>query len=93
MTRDVLQAILRQATGFAEKGTAYRVANEHRVTFYLGSDSGSIAVQDVTAVSLHDAFMEISAAEPGNIFAGYEAIQAVAVKPPKDAAASKAGFA
>lgn len=93
MTRDVLQAILRHATGLTEKGSAFRVANETRVTLYLGSDSGSVAVQEVSAIALHDAFVEISATEPGKIFTGYDAVQAISVKPPKDATASKAGFA
>ncbi len=93
MTRDVLQAILRHATGLTEKGSAFRVANETRVTLYLGSDSGSVAVQEVSAIALHDAFVEISATEPGKIFTGYDAVQAISVKPPKDATSSKAGFA
>jgi len=93
MTRDVLQAILRHATGLTEKGSAFRVANETRVNMYLGTESGSIAVQEVSAIALHDSFVEISAPEPGKIFTGYEAVQAVTVKPPRDATASKAGFA
>ncbi len=93
MTRDVLQAILRAATGLTEKGNAFRVANEHRVTLYLGSDNGSIAVQEVSAVTLHDAFVEVAAHDPGKIYTGYDAVQALSVKPPKEASSKQAGFA
>ena len=93
MTREVLQAILRQATGLSEKGNAYRAATETRVTLYLGSDAGSITVNEISAIALHDTFIEVSAPEAGKIFTGYDAVQAVAVKPPKEAGGNRAGFA
>lgn len=93
MTRDVLQAILREATGLTEKGGAFRVANEHRVTLYLGTDAGSIEVQWVTAIQLHDTFVEITAPEPGKIFTTYESVHTVGIKAPKEAGPKKAGFA
>jgi hypothetical protein len=93
MTREVLQAILRAATGLSEKGNAFRTANEHRVTLYLGADNGSIAVQEVSEIKLHDLFLEIAAHDPGKIYTGYDALHAVSVKPPKESSSKQAGFA
>jgi hypothetical protein len=93
MTREVLLSILRDAPAFSEKAGAFNVQAEHRVTFYLGTDGRGIVVHDVTALTAGDGHIEISAPEPGTIYAAYDYVHALAIKPPKDNPLKKAGFA
>jgi hypothetical protein len=93
MTREVLLSILRDSPAFSEKAGAFKVQAEHRVTFYLGTDGRGIVVHDVTGLTARDGHVEIAAPEPGTIYAAYDYVHALAVKPPKDSALKKAGFA
>jgi hypothetical protein len=93
MTRDVLQAVLSAAAGFAEKASVFRTTGDHRVTLYLGSDSRGMVVQEVTEVALHDRFVAATAEGTGTVYADYDSVFALAVKPPKEYAPKKAGFA
>lgn len=91
MTRDVLQAILHKADGLNEESGVFRVASEHRVTFYLGSDTRGMTVNEVQAIRLAELHVVLSTKEIGDLYCGYEAVNALAIKPPKDG--KKAGFA
>jgi hypothetical protein len=93
MTRDVLQAILRAAPGLAEKAGSYRVANEHRATFYLGNDGRGMVVNEVEAVKLSDSHVQITSKELGEVLCSYDSVAAIAIKPPKESGPSKTGFA
>jgi hypothetical protein len=93
MTRDVLQAILRASEGTSEKGGTYRVQPETRVTFYLGSEGRGMTVNEVEGLSLADTFVSLVTKENGTVYVDYAAIFAVAVKPAKNNAPPRAGFA
>jgi hypothetical protein len=94
MTRDVLQAILRASEGIAEKGANYRVqAEQHRVTFYLGSEGRGMTVNEVQEIRLADGFLTLVTHETGSVFADYPAIFAISIKPLKSNTPPRAGFA
>lgn len=94
MKRDVLQAILRSSEGTSEKGGTYRVQAEHRVTFYLGAEGrGGMTVNEVEEIRLFDSFLALVTRETGSVFAEFDAIFAVAIKPMKNNAPPRAGFA
>ena len=93
MTRDVLQAILRASEVTSDKGGAYRVQPETRVTFYLGSEGRGMTVNEVEGVSLADHFVSLVTKENGTVFVDYPSIFAVAVKATKNNAPPRAGFA
>lgn len=93
MTRDVLQAILRSADGIAEKGGSYRVQDEQRVTFYLGTEGRGMTVNEVEEIKLSDAFVSVTTRETGSVFADYEAVFAISIKTTKTNTPPRAGFA
>jgi hypothetical protein len=93
MQRDVLQAILRASDGTSEKSGTYRVQPEHRVTFYLGTEGRGMTVNEVEEVRLADAFVALVTRETGSVYADYEAVFAVAIKPMKNNTPPRAGFA
>jgi hypothetical protein len=93
MTRETLQAILRSAKGIAEKNGVFRVPTDHRVAVYLGTEGNGMVVNQVEEIKLEDAFVTLSTAEIGQVYAEYGTVYAVSVKPPKPNAPSKAGFA
>jgi hypothetical protein len=63
------------------------------VTLYLGADGRGMVVHDVESLKLHDAYVQISSHELGEVLTGYESIHALAVKPPKESGPTKTGFA
>jgi hypothetical protein len=93
MTREILQAVLRGAPGVSEKSGAYRVASEHRATLYLGTDGRGMVVQEVEGLKLHDTHVQITSHELGEVFASYDSVHALAIKPPKESGPQKTGFA
>jgi hypothetical protein len=93
MTRETLQSILRAADGINEKSGVFRVASEHRVTFYLGTEGRGIVVNEVEEIRLADGFVTLSSQEVGSVYADYAGVYALAIKPPKPNAPHKAGFA
>jgi hypothetical protein len=93
MTRETLQAILRSTEGMTEKSGVYRVPSEHRVTFYLGTESGGMVVNNVEEIRLADGFVSVTTPETGQVFAEYAAVHALSIKPPRPNAPTKAGFA
>lgn len=93
MTRDVLQTILRASDGIAEKAGAYRVQAEHRVTFYLGSEGRGMTVNEIDEIRLADGYLTLLTRENGTVHTDYPAVFAFSVKPLKNNAPPRAGFA
>lgn len=63
------------------------------MTLYLGADGRGMVVHEVESLKLHDAFVQITSHELGEIFVAYESVHALAVKPPKESGPTKTGFA
>jgi hypothetical protein len=93
MNRDVLQAILRAEGVSSDKGGVYRVQAEQRVTFYLGTEGRGMTVNEVEEIRLSDTFLTLVTRETGSVHSDYTAVFALAVKPLKDNAPPRAGFA
>ncbi len=93
MTRDVLQAILRAEGLSSDKGGTYRVHAEQRITFYLGNEGRGMTVNEVEEIRLSDLFLTLVTRETGSVHTDYAGVFALAVKPLKDNAPPRAGFA
>lgn len=93
MQRDVLQAILRASDGTSEKSGIYRVQPECRVTFYLGDEGRGMTVNEVEEIRLADTFLTLVTRETGSVYADYVSVFALAIKPMKNNAPPRAGFA
>jgi hypothetical protein len=92
MQRDVLQKILQTATGLVEKGGAFMVPSEHRVTVYVGREGRGVVVSEVEELRLHDVFVQVIGRDAGEVYAEYSEVTAVSVKAPKGDAKARAGF-
>lgn len=94
MTRQTLAKILEAAEGIAAAdGGRYEVADKHRVTFYIGRPGQAMAVSEVAACALEDDFVRVVTREHGtSLFVEYDAVHAVADRPPKDREERRAGF-
>jgi hypothetical protein len=92
MTREVLQAILRGAPGLTEKAGTFKVESDHRASLYLGGEGRGIVANEVEAVKLFDTYVCASSRELGELFCGYESVQAFGVKPPAGSGPKKTGF-
>ena len=96
MNRSTLENILDRASGItrAKNGSEFDVEEGHRVTFYLGRPGQAMELPDLQRAKLHDDFVELTGNESETVtFVDYEAIHAVAAKPPKGDAKRRAGFA
>jgi hypothetical protein len=92
MQRDVLQKVLQTATGLVEKGGAFLVPSEHRVTVYIGREGRGMMVSEVEELRLHEPFVQVIGRDAGEVYAEYSEVTAVSVKAPKGDAKSRAGF-
>ena len=100
MNRTTLERILDHAEGISRENGGSKDASEfgiqegHRVTFYLGRPGQAMEISDVSQCVLHEDFVEVSERESDNTsYIEYDAIHAVAAKPPKGEARRRAGFA
>ncbi|MCA9536915.1 MAG: hypothetical protein KC593_24700 [Myxococcales bacterium] len=97
MNRSTLENILDRASGVtrgAKNGSVFEVEEGHRVTFYLGRPGQAMEISDLQRCTLHDDYVELASGESETItFVEYEAIHALAAKPPKGDAKRRAGFA
>jgi hypothetical protein len=93
MTLETLQAILRSADGVTEKNGVFRIAADHRVTFYLGNEGHNMTVNEVEEIKLDKGFAALLGREAGFVYAEYAAVYALSIKPPKPNSPKKAGFA
>ena len=92
MKRDTLIEVLKRAPGVEGSKTAYKVAEQHRLTFYLGHESGSIVVPEVHLITLESEFLELVSKE-GTYYASYESIRVISDRPPKKENERRPGFA
>jgi hypothetical protein len=92
MTRETLQAILRGAPGVTEKAGTFKVESDHRASLYLGGEGRGIVANEVESVKLFDAYVCASSHDLGEVFCGYESVQAFGVKPPPGSGPKKTGF-
>ncbi|MCA9578762.1 MAG: hypothetical protein R3B40_01705 [Polyangiales bacterium] len=97
MNRSTLENILDRASGVTratKNGSEFEVEEGHRVTFYLGRPGQAMEISDVQRCQLHDDFVELASGESETVtFVEYDAIHALAAKPPKGDAKRRAGFA
>ncbi len=93
MDRKTLAEILSHAPGIEHAKSRYEVAEDHRVTFYLGQLGRAMAVGEVAACVLDDAFIEIILREDGaTLWVDYDTVTAVADRTSRPAAERRPGF-
>ena len=92
MKRETLVEILKRAPGVEGSKNTYKVAEQHRLTFYLGHEAGSITVSEVHQVTLETEFLEL-ASKDGTYFAPYESVRVISDRAPKKEAERRPGFA
>jgi hypothetical protein len=94
MNRSTLESILDRVGGVKKKGSEFEVEEGHRVTFYLGRPGQAMEISDLQRCVLHDEYVELASGESETTtYAEYDAIHALAAKPPKGDARRRAGFA
>ncbi len=94
MTRDVLMQILSRCDGIKTKSETFDVAEGHHVSFYVGQPGQAMVVTDVDRGTLEAGFVEVRTRETHTtFFLDYDAIHAVASRPPKEEEKRRAGFA
>lgn len=93
MDKAILRSILGQAQGVTADGSAYEVAEKHRLTFYIGRPGQAMVVSDVASCRLEDHFVAIVSRESGaTIYVEYETIHALSDRPPAPDLSRRAGF-
>ena len=93
MTRETLAKMLEATAGVAEEKGTWEVADEHRVTFYVGQPGQAMSLSDVKSLRLHDGFLEVVMREHGtSVFVSDEDVAGFANRPLKTKEARRAGF-
>lgn len=92
MTRELLTQMLKAAPGIEGKGAKYETQEGHRVSFYLGQEGRGIVVNEVLNLELHDAFLQLTTEEQGEIFTAYESVHSLTTKALKEHAPKRTGF-
>jgi hypothetical protein len=95
MTRDTLRRILGRAPGVSTTKGRHDIGKEHHLTFYLGEPGRAMVVGEIAYVVLDEEdFVEAGTHETGTtVYIPYDVIHAVAMRPPKEEADRRAGFA
>jgi hypothetical protein len=91
MKREILIEILKRAPGVEGSKNTYKVAEQHRLTFYLGHETGSIVVSEVHQVTLENDFVEL-VSKDGTYFAVYEGVRFISDRAPKKETERRPGF-
>lgn len=94
MKRDVIERILGKMPGIEAAKERYAVGEDHHLSLYLGDPGRAMIVGEIDRVVLEEEFAEVSTRDAGTIiFVTYDAIQAIAIRPPKENRGRRAGFA
>ena len=81
MKRETLVEILKRAPGVEGSKNTYKVAEQHRLTFYLAHEAGSIVVSEVHSVTLENEFLEL-VSKDGTYFSTYDGVAFVSDRSP-----------
>jgi hypothetical protein len=94
MERNTLAQILHTADGITDGGKdGYRVADTHRVSFYLGQAGQAMEISDVERCVLEESFVAIHRREQkGVVFVDYAVVYGLATRALKEGEARKTGF-
>lgn len=92
MKRETLIEILKRAPGVEGTKNTYKVAEQHRLTFYLGHEQGSIIVPEVHMITLENDFIELVSKE-STFYATYESVRVIGDRPPPKTQDRRPGFA
>jgi len=94
MTRDVLIQVLSAAVGVEQKSDSFEVGEGHHVTFYVGQPGQAMVIGEIASGTLQEGFVEVVVRETHTTtFLDYDAVHAVATRPPKEEEKRRAGFA
>jgi hypothetical protein len=81
MTRDTLVQILGDAEFAKASKERFKIADDHRVIFYVGQPGQALVTGEVESCTLHDGFVELVARENGtHSFFTYEAVHGLSAR-------------
>lgn len=92
MDRETLVRILAQAPGVSGNEPRFDIAEDHRLTLYLGSPGRAMEVADIRSIAIEADFVCIDNGEDGFVYCGTDDVHAVSVKPTRPKSNRRAGF-
>lgn len=94
MERAVLTQILERLDGVTKAANGYDMAEDLRITVFVGPPGDGMSITQVENCRLSEAFLEIRSRESGTVFfIAYEDLHAVSCRPPKSPTGRRTGFA
>jgi len=93
MERSTLEAMLQAADGVDGSAERYTVADQFRLSLYVGEPGQAMEVSDVMSLRLLDRFCEATSSEHQTVYyLEYSSLHGLAVRPPSGGGARRAGF-
>jgi hypothetical protein len=92
MDRDTLLRILTHAPGLTGNEPRFEVAEDHRVTFYIGRPGRAMEVTDARAVLVESDFVAFDRGTEGAFYVAAADINGVASRPTEAKSERRAGF-
>ncbi len=93
MEANTLAKILDAADGVTGGAERYEVAEDHRVTFYLGKPGQAMEARDVATIAVGDGFLALTRRdEEGTLYAPLTEVAAVSVRKAKTDEGRRTGF-
>jgi hypothetical protein len=92
MDRDTLVRIFTDAPGLNGKEPRFEVAEDHKVTMYIGRLGRAMEVSDIQAVELGSDYVTIDRGAEGAFYVASEDVHGVSVRPTKAKSERRAGF-
>jgi hypothetical protein len=84
MDRTLLEKILQTSPGTKKAEQGYLVADEHRVSIYLGQGGSATVLADIVRVAFHEQFVEAEARDRTLHFLPYEPVLVVSLRRPRE---------
>ncbi len=94
MERAVLTQILERLDGVEKAAGGYEMAEDLRVTMFVGPPGDGMSITQIESCQLLDAILEVHSRESGTVFfIAYEDLHAVSCRRPKTPTGRRTGFA
>jgi hypothetical protein len=92
MDRETFVQVLAHAPAFEGKEPRFEVAEDYRISLYLGRPGRAVEVTDIRAIVLERHFVIVDRGGEGTLYIAAEDVHAVAVRPTKAKSERRAGF-
>lgn len=92
MDRDTLVHVLTHAPGLTGTAPRFEVAEDHRVTFYIGRLGRAMEVADARAVLVEGQFVALDRGDEGLLYVAADDVHGVACKAVKAKSERRPGF-